>query len=183
MKCRGCSKCESRSCRLWQWAPMLTGQYSFMGFCQQVNQCTNIDPHSDPQNPEQIRKNNWEFLEKSQHASPKHKDPCAKVWSWINKNSVRNNPRHRIIKVSRSIQNMSFEWRVKASHVGWNPFNASLRAVCPAQQIRGINPMLTLCRVTVYDGGPTLKQHWVNVSCLLVRLGRHINRLNARFDH
>ena len=30
-----------------------------------------------------------------------------------------------------------------------------------------IDPMLAQCRATVYDGGPTLNQHWVNVSRLL----------------
>ena len=31
------------------------------------------------------------------------------------------------------------------------------------QQTRGIEPMLFQCWSTVYDGGPTLKQHWLNV--------------------
>ena len=32
---------------------------------------------------------------------------------------------------------------------------------------RGIHPMLFRCWTSVEDGGPTLKQHWVNASCLL----------------
>ena len=35
------------------------------------------------------------------------------------------------------------------------------------QQIRGIRPMLFQCWPTVFDAGPTLKQHWVNAPCLL----------------
>ena len=36
-----------------------------------------------------------------------------------------------------------------------------------SQQTRDVDPMLFLCWADVGDGGPTLKQHWVNVSCLL----------------
>ena len=35
------------------------------------------------------------------------------------------------------------------------------------QQTRDIHPMLFQCWASVGDGGPTLKQYWVNVSCLL----------------
>ena len=35
-----------------QWAPILTGQDSFVGFYRQVHQRTNIEPLSDPENPE-----------------------------------------------------------------------------------------------------------------------------------
>ena len=35
------------------------------------------------------------------------------------------------------------------------------------QQTRGIHPMLFQCWPTVFDAGPTLKQHWVNAPCLL----------------
>ena len=31
-----------------------------------------------------------------------------------------------------------------------------------------INPVLTKCWASVVDGGPTLDQHWVDVSCLQV---------------
>ena len=58
---------------------MLTGQDFFMGFCGHLHQCTNIDPHGDPQNPEEIPKNMTYDFEKSQHTSAKHKDHCAKV--------------------------------------------------------------------------------------------------------
>ena len=34
-----------------------------------------------------------------------------------------------------------------------------------SQQTWGIRPMLFQCRASVEDGGPTLKQHWVNVLC------------------
>ena len=37
------------------------------------------------------------------------------------------------------------------------------------QQTRGIHPMLFQCWASVEDGGPTLKQHWVNAPCLLGR--------------
>ena len=36
-----------------------------------------------------------------------------------------------------------------------------------SQQTRGIHPILFQCWHTVFDAGPTLKQHWVNVPCLL----------------
>ena len=38
-----------------------------------------------------------------------------------------------------------------------------------AQQARGVDPMLVYCWASVADGGPTLKQHWFNVSFLLGR--------------
>ena len=36
-----------------------------------------------------------------------------------------------------------------------------------AQQTQCFNPMLVQCWASVEDGGPTLNQHWVDVSCLL----------------
>ena len=39
--------------------------------------------------------------------------------------------------------------------------------ICLSQQTRGIHPMLFQCWASVEDDGPTLKQHLVNVSCLL----------------
>ena len=38
-----------------------------------------------------------------------------------------------------------------------------------SQQIRDIHPMLFQCWPTVFDAGPTLKQHWVNAPCLTGR--------------
>ena len=35
------------------------------------------------------------------------------------------------------------------------------------QQTRDIEAMLGQCWADVVDGGPTLNQHWFNVSCLL----------------
>ena len=35
-----------------------------------------------------------------------------------------------------------------------------------SQQTRDIDLMLDQCWATVYDAGPTLVQHWVDVSCL-----------------
>ena len=35
------------------------------------------------------------------------------------------------------------------------------------KETRGIHPMLFQCWASVEDGGPTLKQHWVNAPCLL----------------
>ena len=65
----------------------------------------------------------------------------------------------------------------RAKCAGWN--NVSLMLVyClprfpninrPTQQTRGIHPMLLQCWASVEDGGPTLKQHWVNAPCLLGR--------------
>ena len=39
--------------------------------------------------------------------------------------------------------------------------------VATSQQSQDIHPMLFHCWATGEDGGPTLKQHRVNVSCLL----------------
>ena len=36
-----------------------------------------------------------------------------------------------------------------------------------SQQTRDVQPMLFECWANVVDGGPTFKQHWLNVSCLL----------------
>ena len=36
-----------------------------------------------------------------------------------------------------------------------------------SQQTRDIHPMMFQCCATVFDAGPTLKQHWVNAPCLL----------------
>ena len=38
-----------------------------------------------------------------------------------------------------------------------------------SQQTRDIHTMLFRCWITVFDGGPTLKQYCVNGPCLLVR--------------
>ena len=44
----------------------------------------------------------------------------------------------------------------------------NLWSLYPAsQQTRDIVPMRVQCSFTVYDAGPTLKQQWDNVSCLL----------------
>ena len=54
----------------------------------------------------------------------------------------------------------------------WPTIDTEL-GVCPVfaqtatQQTRGIRPMLFQCWASVEDVGPTLKQHWVNASCLL----------------
>ena len=42
-----------------------------------------------------------------------------------------------------------------------------LDTIVLAQQTRNIEPMLGQYRPAVYDVGPTLAQHWFNVSCLL----------------
>ena len=42
----------------------------------------------------------------------------------------------------------------------------------PSQQTRGIHPMLFQYWSTVFDAGPTLKQHWANAPCLLPRAFR-----------
>ena len=55
------------------------------------------------------------------------------------------------------------------------------------QQTRGIHPMLFQCWANVFDAGPTLKQHWVNASCLLgngicrsrIHHAGEINRANS----
>ena len=46
-------------------------------------------------------------------------------------------------------------------------FNHVFTAQVCTQQTRDIHLMLFQCWHTVFDSGPTLKQHWVNVPCLL----------------
>ena len=46
----------------------------------------------------------------------------------------------------------------------------------PAQPTRDVYPMLVQCWNDVVDGGPTLNQHWVNVSRLL---GLHLSLLSV----
>ena len=38
---------------------------------------------------------------------------------------------------------------------------------CPNKHHLHVDPMLGWCWPSVVDGGPTLAQHWVNVSCLM----------------
>ena len=45
------------------------------------------------------------------------------------------------------------------------PFRQSIQEA--AQKIRDIYLMLDQCWASVYDAGPALVQHWVDVSCLL----------------
>ena len=39
--------------------------------------------------------------------------------------------------------------------------------VTTPQQRRDVHPLLDQKRASVYDAGPTMIQHWMNVSCLL----------------
>ena len=47
-----------------------------------------------------------------------------------------------------------------------NTGHTSIELIITTQQTRGIHQMLFQCWASVEDGGPTLKQHWMNVSCL-----------------
>ena len=47
-----------------------------------------------------------------------------------------------------------------------------------SQQTRDLHPMLVQCWPTVYDVGPTLKQHWMSVSCLLGWAGCHSGQIS-----
>ena len=47
---------------------------------------------------------------------------------------------------------------VNGSHPDWYP---------AGQRTRDVYPMMVQCWPTVYDAGPTLNQHWFNVTCLL----------------
>ena len=49
----------------------------------------------------------------------------------------------------------------------WPPAYSTSRRLY--QQTRYINPVLVQCWASVVAGGPTLHQHWVDVSCLLGR--------------
>ena len=49
-------------------------------------------------------------------------------------------------------------------------FLPSVNAPGTPQQTRYIAPLLVQCWASVVDGGPTLNQHWDNVSCLLTLL-------------
>ena len=49
-----------------------------------------------------------------------------------------------------------------------------------SQQTRHIYPMFVQCWPTVYDAGPTLLKHWVDVSCLLgLEASKSSNSLNG----
>ena len=48
-----------------------------------------------------------------------------------------------------------------------DPRIAKWKRSTTAEQTRDIEPMLDQCWADVVDGGPTLNQHWFNVSCLL----------------
>ena len=45
---------------------------------------------------------------------------------------------------------------------------------------RHVDPMLAYCWQSVYDAGPTLRQHWINVPCLL---GQNEQRQTGRRCH
>ena len=49
-----------------------------------------------------------------------------------------------------------------------------------SQQTRDVDPMLIQCWSSVYDAGPPLNQHRVNVSCLL-GYGQHTNGVSVPF--
>ena len=49
----------------------------------------------------------------------------------------------------------------------WNVSDFNYLFSTWTQQTRDVHPMLFQCWLTVFDAGPTLKQHRVNASCLL----------------
>ena len=49
------------------------------------------------------------------------------------------------------------------------------------QQIRDIDSMLVQSWPTVYDAGSTLNQHWVNVSCLMLREKTNFTNLSLGY--
>ena len=51
------------------------------------------------------------------------------------------------------------------------------------QRKRGIDQMLFWCWADVEDSGPTLKQHWVNASCLLGWMSALTSHKGAAWDH
>ena len=55
-----------------------------------------------------------------------------------------------------------------------------LSSITVAQQKRHIYPMFDLCWPTVYDVGPTLVKHWVDVSWML---GRHVTHISDRYRY
>ena len=52
------------------------------------------------------------------------------------------------------------------------PISCGIDGLLITQQIGGIHPMLFQCWASVEDGGPALKQHRMNASCLLGRASR-----------
>ena len=63
----------------------------------------------------------------------------------------------------------------KSTLIGWREYYGDGgvgvdRYLCGAQQTRGFDPMLFQYWPTADSAGPTLKQHWVKSSCLLVEL-------------
>ena len=70
-------------------------------------------------------------------------------------------------KVLRRLSNLSFYLSLLS------------RITLTSQQTRDIDQMLLLCWVSVVDGGPTLQQHLVNISCLLgLRLNTFITLIS-----
>ena len=61
----------------------------------------------------------------------------------------------------------SFTFSTLSSLVGHIDPAVAQQVVSVSQQTRGIQPMLIQCWSSVFDAGPTLKQHWLNASCLL----------------
>ena len=64
-------------------------------------------------------------------------------------------------------QIMTSAYLAEESHFLYQYVICLTGALDPSQRARDIYPMLGLCWATVSDAGPTLPQHWVNVSCLL----------------
>ena len=63
----------------------------------------------------------------------------------------------------------------KSTLIGWREYYGGGgvvvdRHLCGAQQMRAFDPMLFQYWPTVNGAGPTLKQHWVESSCLLGEL-------------
>ena len=66
---------------------------------------------------------------------------------------------HLILQSQNDSNCLLFKWAATAFWLCTPGFNRV--------QMRGVHPMLFQCWASIEDGGPTLKQHWVRVSCVL----------------
>ena len=86
---------------------------------------------------------------------------------------VHDLPKARVMQVPEGVLYIRVLANSPSSAININvnsPENANSfldDADMPAQQTRYLQPMLFYCWASVRDAGPTIKRHWLNISCLL----------------
>ena len=84
-----------------------------------------------------------------------------KLFRWIPKKIIIGlNETKNACKSSHKPNNLYFNIINRIQQV-------ACRGVCISQQTRDVDPTLVQCWADVVDGGTTLSQHWVSLSCLL----------------